>query len=72
MTIIYAEEIGDRCKVPVLITDYGNSILIELRSYSLDGQNRGAIWQTLTWDQARILRDRLSEWLVENPRRSEE
>ena len=67
--MIYCEEDDER-HVPILIVEHDGKVLIELRSY-YDGQKRGAIWHTITWDQARLLRDKLSEWLIENPKRCE-
>ena len=71
MTVIYAEFEGNQ--VPVLITSHINyGTLIEVRAYDTDGEERGAIWQTLTFEQTKILRDNLNEWIekVEKDRRA--
>lgn len=64
--ILYREQ-DDDGNVPVLVTSHGNKILIEIRGYH-QGERRGCLWNTLTWDQTRLLRDKLSEWLIENPK----
>ena len=67
--ILYCERDNDG-NVPVLITSYDDKILIEIRGYH-QSEKRGCLWNTLTWDQTRLLRDKLSEWLIENPKRCE-
>ena len=68
MTIIYAEEEGPCRNIPVLITDHADGMLIELRSYGVNGAKNGAVYHYLTMEQAKILRDNLIEWI----RKSEE
>ena len=63
MTIIYAEEEGNRRNIPLLITDNAGGIIIELRSYGINGARNGAIWHWITMEQAKILRDNLTEWI---------
>ncbi len=64
--MIYGEY-DDKGNIPILITEHDGKVLIELRSY-YDGQKRGAIWNTITWDQAKELRDALTVWLIEHPK----
>ena len=68
MTIIYAEEVGPRHEVPVLVTDHAvYNLLIELRAYAppgVDWRDRTAsIYNILTLEQAKKLRDNLTEWI---------
>lgn len=70
MTYIYAEFTDNN--VPILITDHQtDNVLVEVRAYDTDGEERGAIWQTITFEQAKILRDNLTKWIndVEDRRR---
>ena len=70
MTILYCEEDSEH-NVPILITDLDeNKILIEIRGYH-QGERRGCLWNIITWNQAKRLRDALSVWLFDHPRRDE-
>lgn len=61
--IIYGE-FDHNGHVPILITDHNPEfLLIEVRSYSTDGDTRGAIWQTMTIEQAKKLKQNLEKWL---------
>ena len=67
--MIYGERDGH--DIPILITELegDQSIVIELRSFR-NGKMNGGLYHIMTWDQARLLRDRLSEWLLEHPKTS--
>ena len=83
MTIIYAEEVGPRREVPVLVTDYAvYNLLIELRAYPPLGvgwtDKTASMYNILTLEQAKKLCSNLTEWIRETEelqracRRSEE
>ena len=65
--LLYTEK-DSNGNIPILIASHGDKILIEIRGYH-QGERRGCLWNTLTRDQTRLLRDKLSEWLTENPER---
>ncbi len=66
---IYCES-DDKGHIPILITKHRKGILVEIRAYYNNKQS-GAIWNTMTWEQVRRLRDNLSNWLIENPKEGE-
>lgn len=66
---LYYEKDSDG-NIPVLIVSQKDKITIEIRAYQY-GERRGCLWNNLTRDQARLLRDRLSEWLLKDPKRDE-
>lgn len=83
MTIIYAEAVGPRGEVPVLVKEHAvYNLLIELRAYAPPGvdwrDSTASIYNILTLEQARKLCDNLTEWIRETEelqracRRSEE
>lgn len=60
------DEFDSNKQIPIIVGDYcDDMILIEVRAYSTDGSQRGAIWQTMTFDQAKILCDNLTAWIYQ-------
>ena len=71
--IVYCEKDIDG-NIPVLFAGHeaDTKLIIELRAY-YGTMRRGCLYHILSWDQAKLLRDKLSEWLNENPKeRSDE
>lgn len=69
-TTIYAEAVGPRREVPVLITSHAvYDLLIELRAYAppgVDWTDRTAVmYNILTLEQAKKLCENLTEWIRE-------
>lgn len=64
--IIYSE-FDETGHCPLLITDHHpeQHILIEIRSYSDRGEERGAVWTTITLEQAEKLKKNLEKWIYQ-------